>query len=78
MDVDVLFNLLSDDKSLADNIILAQKRIDELNQQQNSLLSDIQNEMNVMRNNLNNEIGNINSQVSGEANSNPDMGNPQL
>ena len=74
LEVDVLFKLLSDDELLARNIALAQKRIDEINQKQQQIVSNVQNELDLMRGNLNSDIGNINSQKSGEKHQSPILG----
>ena len=73
-DVDVLFNLLSNKQALADNILLAKKRINEINQKQ----QQIRDEMTKMKHNVNDEIGNMNSQSNREKNESPNVGSPQL
>ena len=74
LEIDVLFGLLSDNQALTDKIVLAKKRMEENRKKQQQIL----NEVSVMRNNLNDEIGNIHSQPTGENNVNPSQGNPQL
>ena len=74
LDIDVLFDLLSDNKALADKMVLAKKRIEENRKKQQQVL----NEMSTMRNNLNDEIGNIHSQSNRENVVNPNQGNSQL
>ena len=74
LEIDVLFNLLSDKQALSDNILLAKNRIEENRRKQ----QQVQNEMNGMKDKLNKEIGIMHSQPTGENHSNPNMGNPQL
>ena len=71
LEIDVLFGLLSDNQAVNDKIILAKQRMEENRNKQQQIL----NEMSTMRNDLNDEIGNIYSQPVGETNANS---NPQL
>ena len=66
LDIDTLFNLLSDDVALADSIRVAKQRLNEKQKQQEIAISVIQDEINSMRQDLDKEIGNTDSQSRGK------------